>query len=154
MVKQPARKSGQPSAPRSKELDAAVRFYNLGAALAKVASDVHEKLRLYYPPGKSPNKVINGVPAQKVLDTEQSTYRECLKKFQTAMDRVAEAEGGDADLIRVRATQSVSLVAGILDELKSHKLRLMGGLPQQEETRAWQEFVGRSRPARLTRVIE
>ena len=154
LVKRPVRKGGPASAPRSKELDAAVRFYNLGAALAKVASDVHEKLRLYFPPGKAPTKTINGVAPQKVLDTEQSTYRECLKKFQTALDRVVDAEGGDADLIRVRATQSVSLVAGILDEIKAHKLRLMGGLPQQEEARAWQEFVGRSRPARLTRVID
>lgn len=139
---------------RSKEFEAAIRFYNLGAALAKVASDVHEKLRLYYPPGKPPAKMINGVPAQKVLDTEQSTYRECLKKFQSAMDKVGAAQDGDADLVRVRSTQSVTLVQGILDEIKQHKLRLMGGLPQQEEARAWQEFVGRTRPPRLTRVID
>lgn len=143
-----------PGRARSKEFEAAIRFYNLGAALAKVASDVHEKLRLYYPPGKPPAKMINGVPAQKVLDTEQSTYRECLKKFQTAMDKVGASEDGDSDLVRVRSTQSVTLVKGILDEIKQHKLRLMGGLPQQEEARAWQEFVGRTRPPRLTRVID
>jgi len=143
-----------PGQARSKEFEAAVRFYNLGAALAKVASDVHEKLRLYYPPGKPPAKMINGIPAQKVLDTEQSTYRECLKKFQTAMDKVGSTEDGDSDLVRVRSTQSVTLVKGILDEIKQHKLRLMGGLQQQEEARAWQEFVGRTRPPRLTRVID
>ncbi|MBL4850523.1 MAG: hypothetical protein JKY65_33820 [Planctomycetes bacterium] len=153
-IQRRVRKSGGSRAPRTKEFDAAVRFYNLGAALAKVASDVHEKLRLYFPPGKPPAKMINGIPAMKVLDTEQSTYRECLKKFQGAMDRVGDSQDSDADLVRVRSTQSVTLVRGILDEIKQHKLRLMGGLPSQEETRAWQEFVGHSRPPRLTRVID
>lgn len=152
-IQRRARKS-TPGRARSKEFEAAIRFYNLGAALAKVASDVHEKLRFYYPQGKPPSKMINGIPAQKVLDTEQSTYRECLKKFQTAMDKVGSTEDGDADLVRVRSTQSVTLVRGILDEIKQHKLRLMGGLQQQEEARAWQEFVGRTRPPRLARVID
>ncbi|MGE0711399.1 MAG: hypothetical protein AB7N76_30255 [Planctomycetota bacterium] len=145
------------SGPRSKPLEEAIRVFNLGARLAKAAGEVHEKLRLYFPPanGKTTiTKTINGITYEKVLDTEQSTLRDTLKKFQGARDKVEKMNGQDADLVRVRSTQNLALIKGYLEEIRQLKMRLLGGLPQHEEIRIWQEFIGSTRSSRVTRTIE
>jgi hypothetical protein len=145
------------SAPRGSKLEEAIKIFNLGARLAKAAGDVHEKLRLYFPPanGKATQtKAINGITYQKVLDTEQSTYRDALKKFEASGDKIQRLEGNEADLVRSRSRKNVTLLKGYLEDIRQLKMRLLGGLPQQEELRVWQEFIGSTRSARVTRTID
>ncbi|HBP18324.1 MAG TPA: hypothetical protein DEA08_11100 [Planctomycetes bacterium] len=149
--------SARQARPRSKRLEESIRVFNLGARLSKAAGEVHEKLRLYFPPanGKSSvTKQINGISYDKVLDTEQSTYRDSLKKFESARDKIGQLEGTEADLVRVRSTQNVALLKGYLEEIRQLKMRLLGGVIQQEELRLWQEFVNSSRSSRVTRTID
>lgn len=138
------------------ELGEAVRIFNLGAKLAKIASDVHQKLKFYFPPanGKTTRtKQINGVSYEKVFDTEQKMYRDTLKKFETAHTRLGALQGGLADALRQRSTQNIALVKGYLDEIRQHKLRRLAGLSKDEELRTWQEFVGNRRSARITQML-
>lgn len=145
----------QPSAGDDRELEEAIRLFNLGAKLAKIASDVHEKLKFYFPPanGKTERtKQINGVSYEKVFDTEQKMYRDTLKKFETAQSRVG-ASGEQADQLRQKSTQNIALIKGYLDEIRQHKLRRLAGLSKNEELRAWQEFVSNRRSSRVSQMI-
>ena len=56
--------------------------------------------------------------------------------------------------MRVRSTQNVALLKGYLEEIRQLKMRLLGGVIQQEELRLWQEFVNSSRSSRVTRTID
>lgn len=141
----------------SRQLEEALRMFNMGAKLAKVAGDVHEKLRFYFPPanGKSTRTYqINGVSYEKVFETEQKTLRDTLKKYEGALSRAGAADGPLAERLRSEASRNITLLKGYLDEMRRHKLRLLGGLSQAEEVRAWQEFVNSQRSSRLTQTIE
>ncbi len=141
----------------SRQVEEAVRMYNLGAKLAKIAGDVHEKLRFYFPPanGKTTRTYqIAGVSYEKVFETEQKMLRDTLKKYEGAHSRAAAAAGPLADKVRAESSRNITLLKGYLDEMRRHKLRLLGGLSKAEELRAWQEFVGSHRSSRLTQTIE
>lgn len=141
----------------SRQIEEALRMFNMGAKLAKVAGDVHEKLRFYFPPanGKTTRTYqINGVSYEKVFETEQKTLRDTLKKYEGALSRAGAADGPFAERLRSEASRNITLLKGYLDEMRRHKLRLLGGLSQAEEVRAWQEFVNSQRSSRLTQTIE
>ena len=140
-----------------RQVGEALRQYNLGAKLAKVADDVHQQLKFYFPPANGRNSITyqrNGVSYEKVFDTEQKTYRDTLKKFEAAVDKVDGIEGSEAEELRSRATQNLSIIKGILDEMRQHKLRLLAGLSKAEELRVWQGFVTARRSSLLTQAIE
>ena len=145
------------SPAEQRQLAEAVRVFNLGAQLAKIANDVHTKLRFYFPPanGKSSRTYqINGVSYEKVFDTEQKMYRDTLKKLEAARVKLGDLQGEDADDLRARLSQNSVLVKGYLEEVRQHKMRQLSGLSQSEELRVWQEFVSGRRSNKLYQMLE
>jgi len=144
------------SQSHARQVDDARRMFNLGAKLAKVASEVHHQLKFYFPPDNGRSSITyqrNGVSYEKVFDTEQKTYRDALKKFEAAVERLEGLDGPQAQEVRARAGQNAGTIKGILDEIRQHKLRQLAGLSKAEELRMWQAFVKTRRPARLTQTI-
>jgi curved DNA-binding protein CbpA len=138
-------------------LVAALRVFNHGARLAKVGSDVHRNLRMYFPPnnGKTtPTPKISGVTYEKLFETERKTYQDTLKAFRDAANKIGDVESPRADEIRERGAKNMAMVKGILEDMNKLKMTLMGGLSQAEELRAWQAFVGGRRSPRLHRTID
>lgn len=134
----------------------AARLFNLGAKLAKVAGEVHHQLQFYFPPANGRTTVTyqrGGVSYEKVFETEQKTYRDSLQKFQSAVERLGELGGPEADELRSHANQRITLIKGILDEIRQHKLRQLAGLSKAEELRMWQVFVASPRSTRLGQTV-
>ena len=134
----------------------AARQFNLGAKLAKVAGEVHHQLQFYFPPANGRSTITyqrGGVSYEKVFETEQKTYRDSLQKFQSALERLGDLSGPEADDLRAQANQRITMIKGILDEIRQHKLRQLAGLSKAEELRMWQVFVGSQRSTRLGQTV-
>jgi hypothetical protein len=135
----------------------ACRRFNDGAKLASVANRVHEELRLFFPPANGRTSVTyqrNGVTYEKVFDTEHKTYRDALKRFEAALEKLNGLNDPLAKEVRQRASQSIGLVKGYLEEIRQHKLRQLSGLSKAQELRMWQTFVENKRSARLGETID
>ena len=135
----------------------AARMFNLGAKLAKVAGEVHHQLQFYFPPANGRTTITyqrGGVSYEKVFETEQKTYRDALQKFQSSLERLGDLSGPPADELRTQANQRITMIKGILDEIRQHKLRQLAGLSKAEELRMWQAFVGSPRSTRLGQTID
>ncbi len=133
------------------------RLFNMGAKLAKIAGEVHDRLGAYFPPTNGKSTIvyqINGVGFEKVFDTEQKTFRDALKKFEAALQRLEGLTGPDVDEVRGRGAQNAGMIKGYLDEIKNHKLRQLAGLSKPDELRLWQQFVEGRRSARLTQTLD
>ncbi len=140
-----------------KRLGDAIRAFNHGARLAKVGSDVHRNLRMYFPPanGKTvATQKISGVSYEKLFETERRTYQDTLKAFRDAQGRVGDTQSPRADDLRQRGGKNVALVKSYLEEMNRHKMNMMGQLSKAETLRTWQTFVVSRRSPRLHRTIE
>lgn len=133
------------------------RTFNAGAKLARIAGDLHEQLALYFPPTNGKSSIvyqINGVSFEKVFDSEQKTYRDALKKFEEALQKVANLDSPGADEVRQRANQNASMIKGYLEEIRQHKLKRLAPMSKPEELRMWQLFVSSKRSSRLAQTLE
>ena len=135
----------------------ACRRFNDGAKLANVANRVHDELKLFFPPANGRTSVTyqrNGVTYEKVFDTEHKTYRDALKRFEAALEKVNGLNDPLAAEVRQRANHNISLVKGYLEEIRQHKMRQLSGLSKAQEMRMWQSFVENKRSARLGETID
>ena len=127
------------------------------AKLARIAGDLHEQLALYFPPTNGKSSIvyqINGVSFEKVFDSEQKTYRDALKKFDEALNKVGLSAVPAAEEVRQRANQNASLIKGYLEEIRQHKLKRLAPMSKPEELRMWQVFVSSKRSSRLTQTLD
>lgn len=133
------------------------RLYNAGAKLARIANDLHAQLAQYFPPTNGKSAIvynINGVSFEKVFDSEQKTYKDALKKFEDALEKVGSVGIPAADEVRQRAGQAVSLIKGYVEEIRQHKLRRLSPMSKPDELRLWQTFVQSNRSGKLTQTLD
>lgn len=152
-----ARPAGPAGADGLRAVVDARRMFNAGAKLARIAGDLHEQLALYFPPTNGRTSLvyqINGVSFEKVFDSEQKTYRDALKKFEEALQKVDGAGIPAGEEMRQRASQNASLIKGYLEEIRQHKLKRLAPLSKPEELRMWQMFVSSKRSSRLTQTLD
>jgi hypothetical protein len=139
-----------------KTLEEAIALFNHGARLGKVGADVHRNMRQYFPPanGKSAaTPKIRGVSFEKLFETERKTYLDTLKAFKDAQERIGDLQTARAEELRKRGGRNIGLVTSYLEEMKRHKMNLMGGLSTQETLRMWQGFVGTRRSPRVHKMM-
>jgi hypothetical protein len=133
------------------------RSHNAGAKLARIANDLHEQLAQYFPPTNGRSTIvyqINGVSFEKVFDSEQKTYRDALKKFEEALQKVEGITSPPADEVRGRSNQCVGLIKGYLEEIRQQKLKRLAPMSKPEELRMWQTFVSSKRSSRLAQTLD
>jgi hypothetical protein len=140
-----------------KALEEAITLFNHGARLAKVGADVHRNMRQYFPPANGKNVAtpkIRGVSFEKLFETERKTYVDTLKAFRDSQERIGDLQTQRAEELRQRGGKNIGLVMGYIEEMKRHKMNLMGGLSTQETLRTWQGFVGSRRSPRFHKMMQ